>query len=297
MSITIPTWFVQQFSATVHQLAEQKRSKLLKTITEEPDFGSEAKALDRIGTTQDAPDVITTRHGDTPEGNTPHTRRWLFPTDYDVPADFIDKQDKVKLLIDPTSQYVIRHSGVMGRGIDDAIVTALGGSALEGQYGPNGQGVAQALPSEQKIAHGSTGLTLAKLIEAQETMDEDDIDPMFPRFFVGTPKQRSNLLQTTEVTNSDYATVKALVNGQVNEFMGFTFIWISSGRLPTIATNIRGCYAYAQTAIRFGFTMHPTSSVDVRHDKRNSMQVYTQGSWGAVRIEDELVIEVACDES
>src|SRR5690606_16329863 len=101
----------------------------------------------------------------------------------------------------------------------------------------------------------------------------------------------------TEVTSADYNTVKALVTGQIDTFMGFKFIWLSSKRLPLLSAGVRGCYAYLLPAVRFGFAMHPTSSVDPRPDKRKAMQVYTQGSWGAVRMEDELVLEVACSES
>ena len=297
MSVTIPNWMVQQFSTNVHMLAEQKMSRLLSAVMEEPDVTSEAKAVERLGTTQDAPDQITTRHGDTPVGNTEHSRRWLFPVDYDVPADMIDKQDKVKLLIDPTSHYTLRHAGVMARGIDDAIVGALGGSAAEGQYGPNGQATAIALPSAQKIAHGSTGLTIAKLITAKETLDEDEIDEFWERYIVTTPKQVSDLLEDDKLASQDYNTVKALVKGEIDTFMGFTFKRLSSRRLQTISANIRANYVWARPAVRIGFAQHPTTSVDKRPDKRNLMQVYTWGSWGAVRIEDEMVIEIACDES
>lgn len=297
MSLSIPNWMVQQFSRNVHYLAEQEMTKLLRTVVEEPEMTGEAKSVDRAGTTQDAPTQVTTRHAATPVGNTAHDRRWIFPGDFEVPADLISRFDQLKMLTDPTSVYTRRHAGVMARGIDDAVVSALGGVAVEGQYGPNSQGTQVALPSAQKIAHGSVGLTLDKLIQAQEQLDEDDVDMVFPRYFVGTPKQRSNLLRTTEVTNSDYASVKALVQGQINSFMGFEFIWLSSKRLSTIAANIRPNYAYTGNAIRFGFAMHPTTSVDKRPDLRNEHQVYTQGSWGAVRVEDKLVIEVACDES
>ena len=297
MSVTVPQWMVQQFSTNVHYLAEQKMSKLRDTVQDEPDMTGEAKACERLGTTQDAPDQITTRHGDTPVGNTEHSRRWIFPGDYEVPADLIDNADKLKLLIDPQSGYTIRHAGVMARGIDDAVVAALGGSAAEGKYGPNAQASLIALPSAQKIAHGSTGLTIAKLIAAQEQFDEDSVDDFWTRYFVATPKQRSNLLEDDKLTSNDYNTVKALVRGEIDSFMGFQFKWVPSARLPTIASNIRGCYAYVQPAIRFGMAQPPTTSADKRPDKRNSTQIYTWGSWGAVRIEDKLVIEVACDES
>ncbi|MDH3731394.1 MAG: phage capsid protein [Acidimicrobiia bacterium] len=299
MSVSIPNWMIQQFSANVHELSEQTMSKLLSAVEEEPDFGSEAKAVERIGTTQDKPDQITTRHGETPVGNTEHSRRWIFPIDYDVPADLIDNQDKVKLLIDPTSHYTRRHANVMARGIDDSIVGALGGSAAQGQYGPNGQATSVALPAAQKIASGSVGLTIAKLIEAREILDENDVDEMWRRYIVCTPQQISNLLEDEKLSSIDFNTVKALVKGEINEYMGFDFKRLSSARLPLISSGpaVRPNYVWAQPAVRIGFTIHPTTSVDKRPDLRNSMQVYTTGSWGSVRVEDEMVVEIACEEA
>lgn len=286
-SIDVPVSYVEQFSANVLMLAEQKMSRLRSTVQIEPVTG-ESFAIERLGGI-DGPNVITTLHGDTPLNNTPHSRRWGFMADYDV-ADLIDKQSRVRLLIELDSKYTMRHAGTMGRGIDDAIIAALGGSAAEGKTGTS----SVALPAAQKIAHGSTGLTIEKLIQAKEKLDAAEVDEFIPRFAVVGSKEIRQLLEDDKITSADFNTVKALVQGNINDFMGFKFI--RSERLP-VASSIRLCYFYAQTAVTLGIAMEPNSVASVRPDKRNSSQIYTSGTWGAVRGEDVQVVEVAADES
>ena len=287
MSISIPESYVEQFSSRVHMLSEQQTSRLRGTVNFEAVTG-ESFSVERIGQTADAPAVINNLHGDTPLNNTPHTRRWGFVADYDV-ADLIAKQSQVKMLIEPNSKYVRRHSGVMGRGIDDAIIGALGGSAAQGKNGTT----TVALPSGQKLTGGSTGMTLGKLIEAKERLDAAEVDEFIPRHIVMTAKQFSNLLADDKLTSQDFATVKALVRGEINEFMGFTFH--RSQRLLKPSSD-RLCYAWAQEGVTLGMGAEPNSVAGVRPDKRNNMQIYTWGSWGAVRSEDEMVIEIPCTE-
>lgn len=288
MSITIDQSIVEQFSANVHMLAEQRMSRLRSTVNIESVTG-ESFARERIGGI-DAPNQVTTRHGDTPLNNTPHSRRWGFITDYDV-ADLIDRQDRVKLLISPDSMYTMRHAGTMGRGVDDAIISALGGSAVQGKSSGSSS---VALPSAQKIAHGSTGMTIAKLIEAKEILDAAEVDEFLPRFAVMGSRQIRDLLEDDKVSSADYNTVKALVRGEIDEYMGFTFV--RSERL-SVASSIRKCYVYAMPAITLGIAQEPTSVASPRPDKRMAQQIYTYGSWGAVRLEDEMVVEISADES
>lgn len=291
MSVTIDQSIVEQFSANVHMLAEQRMSRLRSTVNIESVTG-ESFARERIGGI-DAPNQVTTRHGDTPLNNTPHSRRWGFITDYDV-ADLIDRQDRVKLLISPDSMYTMRHAGTMGRGVDDAIISALGGSAVQGKSSGSSS---VALPSAQKIAHGSTGMTIAKLIQAKEILDAAEVDEFLPRFAVMGSRQIRDLLEDDKVSSADYNTVKALVRGEINEYMGFNFIRSERLVVGEIAANIRECYVYAMPAVTLGIAQEPTSVASPRPDKRMAQQIYTYGSWGAVRLEDEMVVQVAASEA
>ena len=101
MSVTIEQHFVEQFSANIHLLAEQRMSRLRGTVNTISVTG-ESFAVERLGGTE--VQEVTERHGDTPLNETEHSRRWGFIRDFDV-ADLIDKQDKVKILADPEGAY------------------------------------------------------------------------------------------------------------------------------------------------------------------------------------------------
>jgi len=287
MSISIPQSFVDQFSTNVHMLAEQETSRL-RAVAQEEGVEGESFSRDRIGTTQDSANPINTRHGDTPLNDTPHSRRWGFIKDYDV-ADLIDRQDRVRLLIDPQGPYTRRHAGVMGRSIDDEVINAALGTAKEGRNGNTDV----PLPSGQKITSGSSNaLSIQKLIETKEIMDASEIGMDMPRFFITNARGIAQLLEDEKVTSADFNTVRALVRGEISEYMGFTFI--RSERLPIgqVSANVRQDFAIARGGVILGMAQEPNSVATPRPDKRMAQQVYTWGSWGSVRIEDELVVEV-----
>ncbi len=287
MSIEIPVSYVEQFSANVHLLAEQKMSRLRNSVRQDPVTG-ESAAIERVGGIDKA-NVIASLHGDTPLNNTPHSRRWLFMQDFDV-ADLIDKQSRVKLLIDPDSVYTRRHAGTMGRTMDDTIIAALEGNAAEGKTGTT----LVALPAAQKIASGGTGMTIAKLIQAKEKLDAAEVDEFIPRFAVISSRGLRDLLEDDKITSNDFNTVKALVRGEIDTFLGFTFL--RSERL-TKTGNDRQNFCYAMDGVTLGIGANPQSIASPRPDKRMSQQIYTYGSWGAVRVEDVMVVQVDSDET
>jgi|TARA_R110000796_G_scaffold25174_6_gene71274 hypothetical protein len=290
MSSEITTSFVEQYSSNVAMLAQQMGSRLRAAVDVETITGKNA-FFDQVGVT--AAVQRTSRHADTPQIDTPHSRRRVSLADYEW-ADLIDDQDKVRMLIDPTSSYAKAAAAAMGRSMDDVIIAALGGSADTGETGST----AVALPSTSKFATGqqSDGLTIAKLIAAKKFFDLNDVDPSIPRFIVAGATQMSDLLGTTQVTSSDFNTVKALVAGDVDTFMGFKFIM--SNRLALDATNTddRKIFAFTQDAIKLGVGKDITAKIDVRADKSYATQVYTCMSIGAVRMEEKKVFQIPCDE-
>ena len=101
MSTEINKAFVQQFSNNLIILSQQKGSKLAGTVMRKDVTGKYAH-FDRLGAT--VASLRTSRHGDTPLTDTPHSRRRVQLNDYEV-ADLIDHQDEVRMLIDPKSAY------------------------------------------------------------------------------------------------------------------------------------------------------------------------------------------------
>ena len=286
MSTQITTAFVQQFSSNVQLLSQQRGSLLRSAVSEESVTGEKA-FFDQVGSV--AAVKRTSRHGDTPLLETPHSRRMVTMDTYEW-ADLVDDADKVRMLIDPTSTYALAAAAAMGRAMDDAIISAALGTAKTGKSGST----SQAFSSDNQIANGSADMTLAKLIEAKKILDEQDVDPSIKRYMAVSPAQIESLLNNTTVTSSDYNTVKALVQGEINTFLGFNFV--VSNRLAK-SGNIRSCFAWAEDGIKLAVGKDVMAKIDERSDKSYSTQVYYCATFGATRMEEAKVVQIDCDES
>jgi len=284
MANTITKAFVQQFQDNMIHLAQQKGSRLRMCVNEQSVTGEKFN-FERLGTV--AAIVKSSRHTTTPVLDVPHSRRTATMADYQW-ADLIDDEDKVRMLVTPESHYARSGANSMARAIDDIIIAAALGNAVDG----DGSNV--ALPSGQKIAHGSAGMTLAKLISTKEILDGNDVDPDEKRYIVLGSQQVSNLLATTEIKSSDYNSVKALVQGDIDTFMGFKFL--RSERLA-LASTTRSCFAFTESAMGLGIGSDVKTKIDVRPDKSYAHQVYLSFVAGATRVQDECVVQVDCTES
>jgi hypothetical protein len=287
MSTQITTAFVEQYSANVLQLSQQRGSRLRAAVRVEPVTGKNA-FIDRVGAV--AARRRTARHADTPQLDTPHSRRRVSLVDYDW-ADLIDDLDKVRLLADPTSPYAMAGAWAMGRAMDDEVIAAFTGNAAAGVDGSS----SVALPAEQLIAHASSGLTIDKLLKAKETLDSADVDDATPRFVAVTAKQVTNLLSTTEVKSADYNTVKALVQGEIDTFLGFRFI--RTERLTEDGNGNRQAIAWAQDGVALAVGKEPVARIVERPDKNHATQVFYSMAIGAARLEEAKVVAIACVES
>jgi hypothetical protein len=286
MSVQITTAFVNQFSSNIQMLSQQMGSLLRNAVDVETVNGEKA-FFDQVGSA--AAVLRTTRHADTPLIDTPHSRRMVTMSDYEY-ADLIDDQDKVRLLVDPTSTYARAAAAAMGRAMDDVIISAALGTSLTGKDGTT----STAFDSNNQIAVGAAGLTLAKLIEAKEILDSNDVDPSIPRYIAVSPKQITNLLDDPEVTSADYNTVRALVKGELDTYVGFKFV--TTNRLGLDGSGDRRCFAWAMDGIKLAVGKEPTARIDERADKSYATQVYYCMSVGATRMEEAKVVEILCDE-
>jgi len=304
MSTQIPVAFVDQYKANILLLSQRKQSLLERCCRKETITG-DTMFVERIGAT--AMQAITTRHGDTPQIDTPHSRRKLTVADYNW-SDKIDRLDKLKMIIDPQSTYVQNAVAAANRTKDDVIITALFGPAYSGHTGATtvnfyDAGECRLVNSDGTIeAAGSdwdddteTGLTIAKLLTCKQLMDDAEIDPERQRYFVTNPYNINQLLNTTEVKSSDYNTVKALAMGQIDTYMGFKFIM--STRLPADDTDTGAtkCAAFAQDAIVLAVPEDITVRVDELPTKNYTTQVYVELSLGATRVEGPAVVGILLD--
>jgi len=284
MSSQITTAFVQQYSANIQMLSQQMGSLLRDKVRVESVVGKNA-FFDQVGSV--TAQLRTSRHADTPQIDTPHSRRRLSLADYEF-ADLIDQQDKVRLLIDPTSSYAQAAAMAMGRAMDDVLITAALGTASTGETGTGTETV------QTGVVKGTTGLTVAKLISAKDLLDKADVDPSIPRHIIVGPEQLGNLLGDSEVTSSDFNTVKALVRGELDSYLGFKFT--VSNRLPKTG-NDRTCIAYAQDGLLLGIGKDISARIDERADKSYATQVYYCQTIGATRMESAKVVPIVAIEA
>lgn len=307
MSSEITVAQVQQYSANVFHLAQQKGSRLRPFVRQESQKGKN-QFFDRIGAVTAV--LRTSRHSDTPQLDTPHSRRRVSLGDYEW-ADLIDDQDKIRMLIDPQSEYAMAAMWALGRAMDDVIIAAATGTAYGGETGST----SVTLPNSQKYnannASTFSNLNVLTLRAVKKLFDANDIDESIPRYFAIGSSQLQSLLGQTEVTSSDFATVKALVSGEVDTFLGFKFIRLerlgtatytasaTTGAVGSGTTNTaaRQCFAWAQDGLLSAIGEDMTGRIDVRADKGYSTQVYARMSIGATRMEEVKVVEVGCKES
>ena len=282
MSSQITTAFVEQYSANIQMLSQQMGSLLRDAVRNESIVGKDAY-FDQIGKV--TAQLKVSRHSDTPQIDTPHSRRRCSLSDYEF-ADLIDQTDKVRLLIDPTSSYAKAAAYAMGRAMDDVIIAAALGTANTGVAG----GTPVALPAGNIVAAGGAGMTIAKLASAKQILDAGDVDPSIKRHIVVSPTEISDLLNSTTVTSSDFNTVKALVQGEIDSFMGFKFH--VSNRLVDNAAGNTQCIAFAEDGILLGIGKDVTARIDERSDKSYATQVYYCQTIGATRMEEAKVVSV-----
>jgi hypothetical protein len=137
------------------------------------------------------------------------------------------------------------------------------------------------------------------MLSAKKLMDAADIDDE-GRYMAVTAEQLEDLLGITEVTSSDYNTVKALVQGELDTWLGFNFVRVDGTRidgtkiLPFITGSDRAVVAWQRDQVVLGIGAQPNARISERADKNYATQVFYSMSIGAARMQEVGCVEVAC---
>jgi len=284
MSNQITEARVQGFKQGIDILSQQKGSRLQNAVRVEMQ-SSKQDHYDQISATSAVEKV--SRHGDTPLVETPHSRRAVTLRDFEW-ADLIDKPDKMRVLNDPTNAYSRNAAFAMGRKKDEIVIEAMGGSALTGETGTG----SQAYDTNNDVGSAGSGVdfNVANLLASKEILDLNDTDDE-ETFIMCTAHQLTTLLSDTTATSSDYNTIKALVQGEIDTYVGFKFIRMSVDLLPAQSGD-RPCYFWRKSGVVLSIgegESGTTARITERPDKSYSMQVFYSGSYGAVRLEEAKV--------
>ena len=291
----IDSFYPTVFQTNWEHALQQGDSRLAPTVSE-ASFTGDRKWFNLI---EDAEmHDVTTRKGDTPDGEFEGTKYWLAHRPKEIVTIF-DEWDQAFLgdVVLPTSDTVAQHAKGYNRALDAVIATAFDATRYIGEDGTSADEFpdAQHVPVDY-VESGDeidSGLTVGKVREAQFLMDYAEV-PETDRYFACTAKQKQDILRTTEVTSRDYAEVQALVHGQIDLFLGFKFVMYN--RFTTLAPNVRRCFAYHKSAIKTSVHARKVH-MDPLPNKRHALQIRTVAMMGAVRTQNGLVVRVACHEA
>jgi len=277
MSFQITEAFVQQYKGNVISLYQQKGS-VLKGLVREETITGKAHFFERLGAT--AAVKRTTRHADTPQVDSPHSRRMVTLSDWEW-ADLVDQQDKIRLLISPESEYAVNGSYAMKRAYDDEVIAAFDADAKAGDAGQTT--VTFATEKLGDVDPSAADVALVDILTAKAAFDNADI-PAEGRVALVVPDVITQLLQVTQVSSSDYNTIKALVKGEIDQWLGFT--WRTSTRLPTVSGDTdRYNFFYHRDSMAIAVGKDMMTRITERSDKSYAVQVYLCQTLGATRVQ------------
>lgn len=325
---TATNLWVPGFRANLNLLPQQTKSRLLDAVDMDLAYDTPGQFFnaDDVGTSN--PQPVVSRAQASPDGFVDMTRRFGAFAPFND-GRFIDNEDLVRELEDPTSKVLQAMVAGMNRTRD---VTILGTSGVGGLMGTfqqqtvtagspsysTGSANSNVVASSYAGAHenetisateggdSNYGLTIGKLIYTKMQLDNAEIDEPEPGddspnlHFACTMNQLGNLLQSVPATSSFYNDVQGLIKGTLRDFLGFRF-----HRLPANAvanpiaksSYTRKCMAWHKRAILYRARPIITAQVTRRADRSFRWYAYYEFEHGAVRRYDGGVWEVDCSET
>lgn len=294
MSANLVSLYMTQFATNVQLLLQQKGSLLRGIVTEKPYIGEKGSPVDQLGPV--AMNPVTARFAPIGRVDAQVDRRWVFPSDFDLPQ-LVDTFDKLRLLADPSSEYVMNAVNAAGRTIDDLIIAAVHGTAQTGKDGS----VATNLPAGQvvsvSIGGTASGLNVEKLKRAKRILKANQVAPDDPIYMAITAQDEESLLSEIQITSSDFNGTDAAVlkDGNVIRFLGINFV--QSERLLTgvddIAGTSRALPVWAKSGMHLGIWNDIKTDVSQRKDLQGlPWQTYVYLSAGATRLEEKKMVKV-----
>ncbi len=281
---TQPNVYISTFESIVRHLAQQEVTRLRPYVTERS-AGSVNHNWERLGSSDAV--LKSGRLVNTPEADTDWSRRISVAQTYHN-ADSTEQEDPSQMLVDPNSNLAKSLAFSMRRQTDDILIAAATGTALDGD------GVNNPLPAAQTIGDGTAPISFDLITAVQEQFMNNDIDPSIPKVAIVGPTQVRKLMQLTEQTSSDYVQAQALQHlqqaGVVPNWMGF--MWVMSTRLLEPAVDEKSCLFFTERALGLHVAKDISARIAEDPSKSFAWRIYVNLVMGAVRVEDEHIIEL-----
>jgi len=279
MAVQISNAFVTLFDSEVKQAYQGQRA--LTGLTRERTVEGSTVKFPKIGK---GTATVRVPQTDVTPLNVSYSQVTATMEDY-IAAEYSDIFNQAKVNFQDRAELVQVVAGAIGRRMDQVVIDALVASS-----GTN--------TVSNDIGGTDTNLNVAKLRAAKKAMDAKNV-PAEGRVIIAHANNMDALLAETAVTSSDFNTVKALVTGEVNTFLGFRFVSLGDrdeGGLAIDGSSDRIVYAFHRDAMGLGIGMNQTSRVDYIPEK-TSYLVASMFSAGSVAIDAEGITKITCRES
>ncbi len=279
MAINLSTAFVTLFDAEVKQ-AYQASAVLRPAVRIRSGVEGSTYKVPKIGK---GVAQIRIPQTDVTPLNVTYSQVTATLSDY-IAAEYSDIFMQAKVNFDERRELVKVVSNAIGRRQDQLILDALTASS--------------ATSVGNDIGGSDTNMNVAKLREAAKVLNANNV-PMDNRHIIIHANSLASLLSETAVTSSDFNTVKALVQGEINTFLGFTFHVLgdrTEGGLIKDGSNDRTCFAFHKDALGLAEGIAPKTEINYVPEK-TSFLIASMFSAGAVAIDDEGIVKIVCRES
>jgi hypothetical protein len=292
MSLNLPSHYVSQFATNVQLLSQQKGSRLRETVMVGSHVGKQASPVDQF-----APIVmqsVTGRFEAMGRVDAAVDRRWVFPSDFDLPQ-MIDHFDKLRLLTDPQSVYVQNAVNAAGRKFDQLILAAMNGTSYTGVAG----GTSTALPTGQKvgvnIGGANSSLNVAKLKAGLKVLMANDLDMGTEQVYCAiTAKEHDSLLNEVQIISQDFnwGDRPVLKEGRIQRFLGINFIHTELVEAVSTSNLVP---LYCKSGVHLGIWNDISTDISQRKDLQGlPWQAYVFMTAGATRLEEDKVVQISC---
>jgi len=280
MAISLSNAFVTLFDAEVKQ-AYQAKATLVPAVRQRRGVEGSTVRFPRVGR-----GVATLRvpQNDVTPLNVGFSTVTCTLQDWNA-AEYSDIFSQAKVNFDERQELVQVVANAMGRRQDQLILDALAAS-----------GTTLTVPNS--IGGANTNMNLAKLREAKRLLDRFNVPPD-GRNIIIHGNGLANLLSETAVTSADFNSVKALVQGEINTYLGFTFHVLgdrSEGGLAIDGSLDRTCFAFHKDAIGYAEGIGMRTEINYIPEK-TSWLVNEVFSAGAVTIDAEGIVSITCRET
>lgn len=312
----VPVHYVNAFNSNVWHLAQQKGSRLSGLVRVE--MQKAEKAYWDYYDVADEPTERVSKYADVVPTETSRGRRQTVFSNYEK-TEFFDHLDELKMIHDPKSPVSEAFQNSFGRKMDRIIIAGALNTAYSGKAGAT----SVVLPTTQKLVafDGTTttgvGLNVKTLRAIKKKFNKNEVEGEI--VLLCNADDIDSLLAEQSVTSEDFNTVKALVAGAVDQFMGIRFVRLEllplltadigegaignvtytvtngvygAGTGTVTAANGHRCIAFVKQGLIMVKAEDMTSKISERNDKGDVIQLYAKMSLDATRLEEKCVMEV-----